>query len=145
MSKKPQRSLFLSINPLVVVIKNTAFIYIQLFILCFMEKVYLCQKCLYPITNPVCTECLSKHILVWIRDRKPKKKQAVALNYFIRNLLRENEENPTDTNCVICNKKTVSFCGYCLTEKAKEFMRKNMEEKITKQFEEDFDSSQNNY
>lgn len=105
-----------------------------------MEKRYLCDKCLYPITNPICTSCFSKQVLNWIIEKKPSKRQIVAINYFIKNMIRENEENPSDIRCVICNQQTVSLCTFCFSEKAKNFIEKNMSEKILNQFEEDFDA-----
>ncbi|MFW6282713.1 MAG: hypothetical protein ACOC1P_01500 [Minisyncoccales bacterium] len=105
-----------------------------------MKNYYLCQDCLYTITNPICTSCFSKQVLNWIIEKKPPKKQITKINFFIKNMIRENEENPSDIRCVICNQQTVSLCTYCFSERAKKFIEKNMSEEIVKQFEEDFDT-----
>jgi len=105
-----------------------------------MKEIYLCQKCLYPITNPICTSCFSKQVLNWIRDKKPPKKQIAEITYFIKNLERENEDHPSDINCIICGSNTVSLCTFCFAKKARDFIEQNMSESIVKQFEEDFDT-----
>lgn len=71
----------------------------------------ICPKCLYPITNPVCTSCYFKQLKLWLKDQRidPKTKNRV-LNKIDSKLSDKLNEN---NSCVLCRNKPITECPYC--------------------------------
>jgi len=89
---------------------------------------YDCERCLEPITHPICHDCLGKQISEWLSfypsvNRKMIKK---IKNYIIE----VNNSAVSGIKCMACNTKNASLCPYCFTEEIFNMLKKNKIDKM---------------
>lgn len=73
------------------------------------QKKYECIGCHEAITNPVCQECLSRDIMVWLNKTNPE--LTTLFSHFATNYIKIED----NINCIICGKE-MQLCPYCFTE-----------------------------
>ncbi len=105
-----------------------------------VEVIDLCTGCVQVITNPICPHCFSNHVITWARDKNLSKQEIDSIKKQLKTLMNEAEETPSSTKCIICGSKRVNLCIYCFTNKAFRIVEKNTNNKITNEFNEDFDT-----
>lgn len=103
-----------------------------------MEIINLCTSCVQVITNPICPNCFSKHVINWLRDRNLPNYNINIIKKQLRKLVNESEETPSNNKCIICGTKRVNLCTYCFTNKALDIIEKNTLEEIQNKFNNDF-------
>jgi hypothetical protein len=87
------------------------------------ESEYLCSLCFEPITNPICPDCLTKELVVWLKDYP---RLSNRLLNRVRSKLKPSKEN---CECIFCHNSDYSICPYCFTEIVLEELEK---EKVSK-------------
>jgi hypothetical protein len=93
------------------------------------------------MTNPICPSCFVKHINYWIRDRNLTEKQARDILLGLRRVIKDAEESPADTSCIVCGEIKVNLCTHCFTNKAGTVIEDNIKNKqILEEFAEDFNT-----
>ena len=100
-----------------------------------------CTTCLETITNPLCPTCFSKHVVLWLRDKEIPKSNLEKIKKELKRVILKSGSYHSDIKCVICDRKKVSLCTYCVTEKSKKIIEKNLDLKTNKSFKEDFDTT----
>lgn len=56
-------------------------------------------------------------------------------------VVRNAEESPADTSCIVCGAKKVNLCTYCFTNKARLVLEKNLNNNnAIDEFDEDFET-----
>ena len=100
----------------------------------------LCTDCVQIITNPICPNCFSKHVLIWLRDKKISYYQMNSIKNLLNNLVKEAEETPSETKCILCDSRKVNICIYCFTNKARRILEKKAPT-IINEFKEDFNTA----
>jgi hypothetical protein len=98
----------------------------------------LCTDCVQVITNPLCPYCFSRQVLTWIRDKNLPAYKVRKMGRYLKKLVAEAEETPSDIMCITCDSKRVNLCTHCFTNKALRMIEKNSNEKVTEDFIEDF-------
>ena len=105
-----------------------------------VKVIDLCTDCVQVITNPICPNCFSRQVLSWLRDKNLPENKMKKIRQFLKILVREAGETPSDTKCIICGNKKVNLCLYCFTNKAARIVERNTNEEVIESFNEDFDS-----
>ncbi len=101
----------------------------------------LCTNCVQVMTNPLCPACFSRHIGYWLRDKNLSQKQIRDIMAGLIRVVRDAEDSPADTSCIVCGAKKVNLCTYCFTNKAKEVVEKNLNDKdVINEFDDDFET-----
>jgi len=101
----------------------------------------LCTGCVQPVTNPICPFCFSRHVTVWLRDKRLPGYKVSNIKKHLKRMVQEAEETPSDIKCIICMSKKVNLCTYCFILKATRIITKNLGEgKLLTQFNEDFNT-----
>ncbi len=101
----------------------------------------LCTNCVQVMTNPICPNCFAKHISYWIRDKNLSQKEVKEIMGALSNVIKEAEESPADTSCIVCGERKVNLCTYCFTNKARIILQRSLRNKeVLKEFEEDFNT-----
>ncbi|MCF7910564.1 hypothetical protein K9L16_02730 [Candidatus Pacearchaeota archaeon] len=71
-----------------------------------------CQKCLEPISDPICEECHIKNILFWMNENNvPKTTKKKILTRINKNFPKN--EIIRNSTCILCKKKDINICSYC--------------------------------
>jgi hypothetical protein len=56
-------------------------------------------------------------------------------------VIRDAEESPSDTSCIVCGAKKVNLCTYCFVNKARFVLEKNLNNNnVMDDFDEDFET-----
>ena len=75
-----------------------------------VEPEYVCSLCFEPITNPICPDCLTKELRVWLKDY-PK-----FANTLLKRVSKQLKPTRGDCLCILCHNTDYSICPYCFTE-----------------------------
>ena len=101
---------------------------------------YLCVDCFHVITNPICSDCFSKHIIAWIEDNKPTPYQRNKIKNLLENFIIKTE-TPSNMGCVICGLEKVNLCTFCFTKNASQIIKNSLKDNsILEKFDEDFNA-----
>lgn len=101
----------------------------------------LCTNCVQVMTNPICPSCFTRHVHYWLRDKNLSQKDMKEITIAMKNLIKEAEESPADTSCIVCGERKVNLCTFCFTNKAKKVMEKTLRSiEVLDEFEEDFNT-----
>lgn len=73
------------------------------------QNQYECVGCHEAITNPVCQDCLSKDIRIWLNKLNPE--LVPLFNYLTTNYIKVD----SNVGCIICGRE-MQLCPYCFTE-----------------------------
>jgi len=93
-----------------------------------LSQEYECQKCLEPITNPLCHSCLGNEISKWLSLYPDVKRKILPkIKKFIRELDNEAE---SDIKCISCRNKKAALCPYCFTEEIFNLFKRNKVDKM---------------
>ncbi|MBD3247318.1 hypothetical protein GF378_01725 [Candidatus Pacearchaeota archaeon] len=101
----------------------------------------LCTSCLQIMTNPICPSCFVKHVSYWLRDKKLSGNEARDILIGLAKVIKDAEESPSDTSCIVCGERKVNLCTHCFTSKAGRVLKNSLKnEKTLKEFAEDFNT-----
>lgn len=100
----------------------------------------LCVDCVQVITNPLCPNCFSKHVIAWLRDKKISSYRMNKIKNKFDCLIIEANEIPSDIKCILCGVKKVNFCVYCFTNRAYKIVENGTGDEIANKFHEDFNT-----
>jgi len=75
-----------------------------------VEQEYLCSLCFEPITNPICPNCLTKELRVWLKD------YPAFRNRLLNRVAKRLKPSKGNCQCIFCNNSDYSICPYCFTE-----------------------------
>ena len=100
----------------------------------------LCFNCAQIMTNPICPECWSRHVLAWLNDKNLPEDKERKIKKEFKILIMYANETHSNTRCILCGKKQVSLCTYCFTNKATKILEKTTGPEIIENFERDFDT-----
>lgn len=101
----------------------------------------LCTSCMHIITNPLCPNCFKQEVLAWLSDKRISPMKIKMIKKQFNDFIRNESENLTDIECIICGKPAVTLCTYCFVEKSKEIVSENIEnKKINNQFQKAFNT-----
>jgi len=101
----------------------------------------LCTSCVQIMTNPICPSCFVKHISYWLRDRNLTEKEAREILIGLAQVVKDAEESPADTFCIVCGEQKVNLCTHCFTNKAMRVLENNLRNKqLLEDFAEDFNT-----
>ena len=100
----------------------------------------LCLDCVQVITNPFCPKCFSKHVFIWLKDKKIPQYNRQKIEMLFNKLITETEESDSEIECILCGNKRVNLCTYCFTNRAENTILKNVPIKIQEEFNEDFNT-----
>jgi len=100
----------------------------------------LCTGCVQIITNPICPYCFSRQVVIWLRDKKISRHQMSNIKRYLKRLVIEAEETPSNIRCIICGSKRVNLCTHCFTNSASKIVGKNTDEILIKEFDSDFNT-----
>ena len=98
----------------------------------------LCTDCLQIMTNPICPSCFVRHINYWLRDKNLTEKQMQTILVSLTKIIKDSEDAPADTSCIVCNERKVNLCTYCFTNKASRILEANLRPEVLADFTEDF-------
>ncbi|MEK6906373.1 MAG: hypothetical protein AABW81_02005 [Nanoarchaeota archaeon] len=105
-----------------------------------VKVIDLCTSCVQVITNPLCPHCFSNHVRAWLRDKNLPKEKMREIEKSLKKLVFEADSTPSDLKCVICGANKVNLCLYCVTNKVHRILEKDTAKKVTKEFDEDFNT-----
>ena len=101
----------------------------------------LCTGCVQVMTNPICPECFAKHVSYWLRDKSLSQKEMAEIVAELATVIKEAEESPADTSCIVCGERKVNLCTYCFTNKTRKVLERNLRaNEVLNEFEEDFNT-----
>ncbi|HJX50386.1 MAG TPA: hypothetical protein VJ438_02900 [Candidatus Nanoarchaeia archaeon] len=101
----------------------------------------LCTDCVQVMTNPICPSCFARHIGYWLRDKNLTTKEIREVMSELMQIIRDAEDTPADTSCIVCGAKKVNLCTYCFTNKARTVLEKNIKNNnLLSEFDEDFET-----
>jgi len=100
----------------------------------------LCTNCVQVITNPICPYCFSKQVLNWLRDKDVPSYRLSNIKRYLKALIIEAEETPSNIRCIICGSKRVNLCMHCFTNKASKIVERNADNEVMNDFYEDFNT-----
>ncbi len=100
----------------------------------------LCTNCVQVMTNPICPACFSRHISYWLKDKNLGQKQIANIMAGLLKVIKDAEESPADTSCIVCGAKRVNLCTYCFTNKARLVLEQNLNTETINEFDEDFET-----
>jgi len=72
-----------------------------------------CIICKYPITDPMCTSCYVKQILMLLDDLNVDSMISDYIEAKLKHTLYS--ENLNDTRCILCKNNTVYTCRHCFS------------------------------
>jgi len=79
------------------------------------ERVYECLNCHEVISNPLCPECLSFQMEVWLSSLSSYPLKDKILKRIKDYVKATNNLEDDATPCVVCGKPQASLCPYCFT------------------------------
>ena len=79
------------------------------------ERFYECVDCHEAIFNPLCPECLTLQIEVWLSSLSSYPLRKKIMNRIKDYVRSTNNLVEDSTTCVSCGQRKASLCPYCFT------------------------------
>jgi|TARA_Y100000310_G_scaffold149697_1_gene149029 hypothetical protein len=100
----------------------------------------LCTNCVQVITNPICPYCFSKQVITWLRDKNISSYKMSNIKRYLRKLIIQAEETPSNIRCIVCGSKRVNLCIHCFINEATRIIGNNTNKEVIDSFNEDFNT-----
>ncbi len=76
-----------------------------------------CIVCQEPIINPICPDCLSEQLKVWLSTYSDLSKRVMPkIQEYLNEIHFKEDAFQNLTTCVSCRNKKAAICPYCFTE-----------------------------
>jgi len=79
-------------------------------------------------------------VITWLRDKNLPSYKMSGIKKYLRTLIIEAEETPSNIRCIVCGSKRVNLCIHCFTNKAARIVERNTSQDIINNFNHDFDT-----
>ncbi|OGJ20240.1 hypothetical protein A3K73_08200 [Candidatus Pacearchaeota archaeon RBG_13_36_9] len=79
------------------------------------ERFYECLDCHESVFNPICPDCLTLQIEVWLSSISSYPMKDKIMKRIKEYVIATKNLAPESTICVACGKPTATLCPYCFT------------------------------
>ena len=103
------------------------------------SKSKVCTECYQGISNPICEQCYTKQLTIWLHSQGVDSMITSMISRAIRQRFPDESELETDDQCILCLIQTASLCTYCYFFKIERILRSlNLPEPMIDHFLEIF-------